>query len=255
MSGAPGLSDEAVLAVLHDAADAAIAATEASGDFAMVDAGRGQHVADVAADGAALAVLLDAGLGVLSEESGRHHPERPLTAVLDPLDGSTNASRGLPWFATSICAVDNDGPRVAVVVNQVDRTRYEAVRGGGARRDGVALTPSPVTRLDDALVGLSGFPPAPFGWRQFRAFGAVALDLCAIADGRLDGYVDCSPSAHGPWDYLGALLVCQEAGALVVDAADRDLVVLDHRARRTPVAAGTPELLAEALAARRTFPV
>jgi fructose-1,6-bisphosphatase/inositol monophosphatase family enzyme len=210
-----------------------VAATTASADFAVLDAGRGQHAVDVAADAAAVPVLVAAGLGVLSEESGRHHADRAVTAVLDPLDGSTNASRGLPWFATSICAVDGEGARAAVVVNQVDGTRYEAVRGGGSRRDGSPLTPSPTTRLDEALVGLSGLPPEPLGWRQFRALGAVALDLCAVAEGRLDAYLDCSRSAHGPWDYLGALLVCREAGAHVADAADR---------------------LAQALAARRTFP-
>jgi myo-inositol-1(or 4)-monophosphatase len=107
--------------------------------------------------------------------------------------------------------------------------------------------------LRHSLVGLSGYPPHWLGWKQFRALGAVALDLCAVAGGRLDAYVDCSVDAHGAWDYLGGMLVCQEAGALVVDAFDRPLVVLEHRGRRTPVAAGTPELLAEAVAARRGF--
>lgn len=249
------MGDDPLLAVLHEAADAAVEATRASGDFALLDADRGQHAVDVAADTAAVAVLDAAGLGVLSEESGRHHPDRPVTVVLDPLDGSTNASRGLPWFATSLCAVDAEGPRAAVVVNQVSGERYEALRGGGARRDGVAIRPSGATTLRASLVGLSGLPPGWLGWKQYRALGAVALDLCAVADGRLDGYLDCSPSAHGPWDYLGGLLVCREAGAEVVDAADRDLVVLDHGARLTPVAAATPALLAEAVAARRTFPV
>ncbi len=94
-------------------------------------------------------------------------------------------------------------------------------------------------------MGLSGYPRQYLGWKQYRALGAVALDLCAVAGGRLDGYVDCSRDAHGAWDYLGGLLVCAEAGAVVVDALDRDLVVLDAEARRTPLAAATPELLAE----------
>jgi fructose-1,6-bisphosphatase/inositol monophosphatase family enzyme len=252
---APGMTEDQLVAVLREAASAAVEATTRSGDFEMVDAGRGQHVADVAADTAAVRVLLGAGLGVLSEESGRHHPERGVTAVLDPLDGSTNASRGLPWYATSVCAVDAEGPLAAVVVNQVSGARYEAVRGGGARLDGAPITPSGSTELGDSIVGLSGLPPAWLGWRQFRALGAVALDLCAVAEGRLDGYLDCSPSAHGSWDYLGGMLVCQEAGALVVDAAGRDLVVLQHDARRTPIAAATPELLAQAVEARGTFPV
>ena len=73
------------------------------------------------------------------------------------------------------------------------------------------------------------------------------------AGGRLDAFVDCSPNAHGSWDYLGGMLICEEAGAAVVDAWDRGLVTLEHTARRTPIAAATPELLARAVTARRRF--
>ena len=51
--------------------------------------------------------------------------------VLDPVDGSTNASRALPWYATSLCAVDGDGARAALVVDQASGA---AVRGGPGRR-------------------------------------------------------------------------------------------------------------------------
>jgi fructose-1,6-bisphosphatase/inositol monophosphatase family enzyme len=71
----------------------------------------------------------------------------------------------------------------------------------------------------------------------------------------LDAYVDCSIDAHGVWDYAGGLLVCSEAGAVVVDVDDRDLLVLDPVARRTPVAAATPELLREVLHRRRSWRV
>jgi fructose-1,6-bisphosphatase/inositol monophosphatase family enzyme len=142
---------------------------------------------------------------------------------------------------------------VALVVDQASGTRFEAVRGGGASADGHPLRPSGATALGESILGLSGYPPRWFGWKQFRAFGAVALDLCAVAGGRLDGYVDCSPSAHGVWDYLGGLLICQEAGAVVVDAFDRDLVSLDWTARFTPVAAASRELLDACVAARRGF--
>jgi fructose-1,6-bisphosphatase/inositol monophosphatase family enzyme len=103
-------------------------------------------------------------------------------------------------------------------------------------------------------VGLSGLPPRHLGWQQFRAQGASALDLCEVASGVLDGFVDCSPSAHGVWDYAAAVLICAEAGAVIADGAGRDLIVRDHTARRTPVAAATPALLAELLAARSTWP-
>ena len=51
----------------------------------------------------------------------------------------------------------------------------------------------------------------------------------------LDAFIDCTEApAHGPWDYLGGLLVCQEAGAVVADRYGDDLVVLEHGARRSP---------------------
>ena len=61
--------------------------------------------------------------------------------------------------------------------------------------------------------------------------------------------------AHSPWDYLGGMLVCHEAGAHVAEAAGRELVTMGWRDRRVPVAAATPELLAEAVEARQAFPV
>ena len=92
-------------------------------------------------------------------------------------------------------------------------------------------------------MGISGPPTGAYGWAQFRALGASALDLCLVAAGTLDAFVDMSADAHGVWDYLAASLICAEAGAVVADAFGRDLVVLDHAARRTPIAAATPVLL------------
>lgn len=123
----------------------------------------------------------------------------------------------------------------------------------GHRRDGELISPSGKASLDRSLIGLSGYPPKYLGWRQYRALGAAALDLCAVADGSLDGYIDCIRDAHGSWDYLGGLLVCTEAGALVADAAGRELVVREHSGRRTPVAAATTALLSELVAARMTW--
>jgi myo-inositol-1(or 4)-monophosphatase len=241
------------LAVLDEAAAAIVAGLGGLDDWGEAGTRAGQYHSDLAADAAALAVLEPAGVGVLSEESGSHWPDRPVTVVVDPLDGSTNASRGVPWFATSLCAVDGDGPLAALVVNLASGTRFTAARGKGASVDGRSVVPSAATEMGTSIVGLSGMPPRWLGWKQYRALGAVALDLCAVASGVLDAYIDCSASAHGPWDYLGGLLVCAEAGAHVADAEGRDLVVLDHAARRTPVAAATPALLDAALAARRAF--
>ncbi len=199
----------------------------------------GQYAFDLDVDGPIVDALLSAGLGVLSEEAGVQHPDRALIAVLDPVDGSTNASLGLPWFATSICVVDDDGPLQSIVVNHASGTRFEATRGGGATRNGQRMGPPLARSFEDAVIGVNGRPPANPGWGQFRTFGAAALDLCAVAEGRLGGYADFDDNAHGVWDYLGAVLVCEEVGVPTGDAFDRSLLTLEHTERRTPVAGCT----------------
>lgn len=213
----------------------------ALGDWGPAGTRPGQHHSDLVADRVATTAILEAGLGVCSEESGLQEADRPIVVVLDPLDGSTNAAQGIPWYATSLCAVDGSGALAAVVANLASGERYRATRGAGADRDGRPIHPSAVGDLSEAVIGLSGYPARHLRWRQYRALGAAALDLCAVADGRLDGFVDCH--SHGPWDYLGALLVCREAGAAVVDAEGRELTTTDPRARRTLLAANGESLL------------
>jgi fructose-1,6-bisphosphatase/inositol monophosphatase family enzyme len=244
------VTDSGLLDVLREAAVAVRSALDTLDDWGLAGTRPGQYRSDLAADEVAVAVLEKAGLGILSEETGLHHPERDVVVALDPVDGSTNASRHLPWFATSLCAVDAHGARAAYVVNQATGESFEAVRGGGARSGTRTLSGSACRSLGAAVVGLSGWPPRHGGWKQMRALGAAALDLCAVGAGRLDAYVDFSRNAHGPWDYLGGMLVCQEAGVSVADAFGRDLLSLGHSDRRTPIAAATPELLAELVALR-----
>jgi myo-inositol-1(or 4)-monophosphatase len=130
------------------------------------------------------------------------------------------------------------------VANQANVTRYEATRGGGARKDGRPIAPSSCRDVRSAVVGFSGYPTEHVGWAQYRALGAAALDLCAVAEGCLDAFVDVhtGPSL-GPWDYLGGVLVCVEAGAAVGELDGRDLVVRRPEERRRPMAAATLELL------------
>ena len=209
----------------------------------------GQYALDLVADAAALDVLVTAPVAVLSEESGwGGRPDAAFTVVLDPVDGSTNASRHIPYWATSACVLDGDGPLVALVVNQATGVATTAVRGEGARRDGEVVVPSKVERVRDAVVTLSGRPTEWLPWKQFRALGSAALNLCDVAAGSLDGLVD-GGAWHAPWDYMGGLLICREAGAPLVDAAGRELVVLDGAVRRQLLAAGTPALLEELRAA------
>ncbi len=113
-----------------------------------------------------------------------------------------------------------------------------------------ALTPRRLAvRLSDAIVGLSGLPARHLGWRQFRALGH--WPSTTVRRGRGPPRTRTSTARSTPtrvWDYLGELLVCREAGATVVDARGRDLVVLDPAARRTPVA-GSAAVVEELVAA------
>jgi myo-inositol-1(or 4)-monophosphatase len=244
---------DAVLPALHEAAKAVAGALAGLSDWGPSDDRRGHYKSDLVADEAAVSVLTGAGFGVFSEESGGHHLDRPIVVSLDPIDGSTNAWRGLPWWATSLCAVDSEGPLAAVVVNQATGERFEATRGGGAQRDGKAISPTSCTEVDEAIVAVSGYPADRLGWSQFRALGAAALDMCAVACGQLDAFVDWSFDALAPWDYLGGLLVCLEAGAAVVEPFGLDLGVHKDE-RRTIVAAATPELAEAARINRLTGP-
>ena len=239
------MDDPTLLEVLHATATAIADVLAGLDDWGLAGTVDGQYRHDLAADAAALAVLEGAGVGVLSEESGARGLDRGIVVVVDPVDGSTNASRGIPWYATSLCAVDASGPRAALVVNQASGVRFEATRGGGARKDGLPIAPSGCVRLTDAIVAFSGYPSRHFGWNQYRCLGAAARDLCAVAEGVLDGYGVLGGSRLGSWDYLGGMLVCTEAGAVLGEAKGRDLVTLVHDERREPFAAATPALLQE----------
>jgi len=204
----------------------------------------GQYALDVVVDDVVVPMLTREGLHVVSEESGASGPDdAAITVVLDPVDGSTNCSRELPYWAISLCALDGDGMLCALVANQATGERFTAVRGEGAWSGDRRLAPSSATRIEESVVALAGMPAHALAWKQFRALGSAALTLCDVAAGRVEAYLDALPDMHAPWDYLGGLLVCREAGAVVRDAGGRELVTRDPAARRTLLAAGTPQLV------------
>lgn len=247
------VSPDGLLALFHDVADEVSNALRGVTDWRPSGLRDGQYRADLVADRAALDVLKHAHVGVLSEESGETDLDRDVIVIVDPLDGSTNASRGVPHYATSLCAVDAQGPLVALVAHQAAPLRWWAIRGEGAWRNGTRMTSPEGRDWSSAVVGVSGPLPAEPGWWQYRALGASAIDLCMVADGSLDAFIDCSVDAHGVWDYAGALLVCRELGVDVRDARGRELVVREHAVRRTPIAA-TSQLIDRAVAVRSTLP-
>ena len=237
-----------VVAVLDQAAAAVAHALDDLTDWDTRGTRDDQYACDLAADAAAFDVLDAAGFGVVSEERAAHGVDRDIVVVLDPVDGTANAIRGIPHYATSLCAIDSEGLLAALVVNLATGTRYAAVRGHGATCDGAPLQTSGCGSIADATVALCGMPRGPNRpWRHMRAFGATALELCDVARGALDAYINTDDDVVAPWDYLGGLLLCLEAGASAGEGRGRPLVSIDPTQRRIPLVAATTPLLADVM--------
>ena len=121
-------------------------------DWGKSDGHPGQYKHDVVANAIAVPMLEGSGLGVISEESDPIGLDRPFIAVIDPIDGSTNASLGLPWYALSICVVNQEGAVLSYVRNLATSVSYSAERGAGAERDGFKLSSSPVENVGEAII-------------------------------------------------------------------------------------------------------
>jgi myo-inositol-1(or 4)-monophosphatase len=161
--------------------------------------------------------------GIVGEEGSSRAGTSGVVWIVDPIDGTVNYLYGLPHYAVSIAA-EVDGEVVAgVVLAPVLATEYVATLGGGATRNGEPIRPRPVVPLAERLVG-SGFSyeqPArtrQAGYmtrllprvRDLRRIGCCSLDICMVASGSLDAYVE--EGAH-IWDHAAAGLVAAEAGA------------------------------------------
>jgi myo-inositol-1(or 4)-monophosphatase len=160
---------------------------------------------------------------VLGEEGEDRAGTTGVRWVVDPIDGTVNYLYGLPEYAVSLAA-EVDGEVVAgVVVNAATGAVYAAARGHGATRDGVPLRVRTTVPLAQRLV-LTGFGYRPEvrahqgagvarllpRVRDIRRMGSCALDLCHVAEGTADAYVEEGPQ---PWDWAAGSLVAREAGA------------------------------------------
>jgi myo-inositol-1(or 4)-monophosphatase len=200
---------------------------------------------------------------LVSEELGRRGATEDVWIVLDPIDGSINAKRGLPFFSLSV-AVAVGGTMEDVIFGYVydfgTGEEWTAERGGGARlngapldgdrpKDEIELLALEATRTDlvakhvPALVGLV---------HRLRIFGSLAISLCHLADGRVDAV--CSLKAARSVDIAAAQLLVRERG-LAIDLPEHPplgTAPLDLEGRSRVVAAGTEKLCAQLAAALST---
>jgi myo-inositol-1(or 4)-monophosphatase len=166
------------------------------------------------------------GVPVLAEERGGAH-EGTRWAV-DPLDGTTNFTRGLPVVGVSVALLDGGEPVVGVVIGPWLDMEFAVERGHGATLNGERLPPLGPGVPERAVVG-TGFPfrrkhlagrylPVMEGaldrFEDLRRAGAAALDLAWTAAGTLDGFFELG---LGTWDVAAGAALVLELGGHVSD--------------------------------------
>ena len=197
----------------------------------------------------------------MSEERGEvSFGSRDVFVIVDPIDGSMNAKRGLPHHSLSIAVAD--GPTMADVLfgyvyDYGPEEEWTARRGEGAWLDGVRLDPAiPERRNADGKLELLGIESADPRWvreaadelaavsHRLRALGTIAVTLCQVAAGRLDGMVTIMRSRAV--DVAAGQLIVREGGGLVSFTGFDDPLaapLLDTDPVSPIVAARSPEAL------------
>ncbi len=206
---------------------------------------------DQAAEEAILAHIRESAGAILSEEVGRLGGEALPLVVVDPIDGSLNAKRGIPFFSLSIAVAEGetmDDVVFGFVHDFGSREEWTARRGEGAWLDGEAL--GEVRPKDEieilsfeatrtSLVARDAPKVAELAHR-LRIMGSLALSLCHLAAGRVDAVCSLKPARSV--DIAAGQLLCRELG-LAVDLFDVEdsfgAAPLDLEQRSRVVAAGT----------------
>ena len=194
---------------------------------------RGNYVTetDLACEAAALELLRAEfpNIPVLSEETATTVEgwDKGWLWVIDPIDGTSNFSRGIPTFAFNIALCHDGEPVLGLTQQPVTGTEFFAVKGGGLTVNGVPTRVAEAATLADALTGFG------MGYEYDRAklmitmlaemfpgvimvqnIGSAALGLAYAASGRFDLYVH---SYLYPWDMAPGIIQIREAGGLVLD--------------------------------------
>ncbi len=220
---------ELALAAAREAAELAAGMRSHGVDIAGVKSSPTDIVTE--ADRASEELIRERLLGARPQDGfiGEEGHDEPGTSgvrwIVDPIDGTVNYLYGLPHYAVSVAAAHEGRVVAGAVVAPALGLEYAATLGGGATLGGVPLGRRESPELAQALVG-TGFSyereirahqaeavarmlPRV---RDIRRIGSCALDLCAVATGSLDAYVEEGPHV---WDHAAGGLVATECGARV----------------------------------------
>lgn len=216
---------------------------------------------DLAAEKAIIEVLLKNGISftLVSEESGiKEHGNKAKSCyvTLDPIDGTTNFLHGLPFYCTSV-AISNK-PNLSrvyagMVADLFHGITYTAVEGKGAFCDCQRISTSNVGMLEEAVIGLdlntyetteivSTLSELIQQTRHLRHFGANALELCYVAEGLTDAFVDIRGKIRTT-DVAAGFLILKEAGGIITDPEGNLInAKLDPQQILKFVASGNPQI-------------
>jgi myo-inositol-1(or 4)-monophosphatase len=179
------------------------------------------------------------GSGFIGEEGTSIKGTNEYTWVIDPLDGTTNFTHGLPPYAISIGLLKSKAPVVGIVYEVVAKECFHASLGNGAFCNGKSIKISTIKTLSESLLA-TGFPYYQFEKmdaylsiiRTFldqthgiRRLGSAAVDLAYVACGRLEGFFEYNLNA---WDVAAGGFLVQEAGGIVTDFKGGDDFMFGH---------------------------
>jgi myo-inositol-1(or 4)-monophosphatase len=216
---------------------------------------------DLAAETAIVNTLRghDVSFTLISEESGiKKYGAKPEDCFLcvDPIDGTTNLMHGLPFYCSSI-AVSNK-PELAnvyagMVIDLVHNVTYMAFKGEGAYRNRKKMETSKTASLDEAVVGLdlntfksnAVVPKVTTlieNTKHIRHYGANALEICYVANGLTDAFIDLRGKIRTT-DVAAGFLIVKEAGGVVTTPDNKTLnVKLDPTQKLSFIASGNLQI-------------
>lgn len=170
----------------------------------------------------------------LTEEAGLlGNPDSEYQWVIDPIDGTTNFVQGISHCAVSIALRHNGKTEIGVVFDPVLNEMFTASRGEGAYLNSRRIRVSNRDSLDGAIIGtafptryrdrmsayLVLFSRLISNCADVRRMGSASLDLCYVACGRFDGYLEQGLKA---WDFAAGELILREAGGITTDFAGEE---------------------------------
>ena len=217
---------------------------------------------DEAAEAAVLPYFDRPDIRIVSEEIGIRG-DGPITVTIDPIDGSQNAERAIPYFALCVAVAEGGRTMDDVVFGFVhdfgSDEEWTAVKGGGAFLNGTPLTGSPKDEIEflsleatKAALVLDRLEKLAPLTDRVRVMGAQAITFCHLAAGRTDAVAVLKPSRSV--DFAASQLLVRERGfsILAVDGPELGTIPLDLEARSRICAAGTEELASQIAAAVRS---